>query len=337
MMVVIAAIIAVITFGAVQYLPALPPQPKPSADVLGVMERGGEGRAASSARAASEAEVNEAAYRSLLPQAENRDASPVLEHGAVPAPELTAQAAAVFDVKSKKVLYEKNPERLSSLASITKLMTALVVMDQKPDFSEEYVMQSEDRREGGRIYLYNGDRVTRGDLFNAMLVGSANTATMALVHSLGLTEEQFVRKMNEKAYALGLRKTTFADPVGLNPDNRSTAFEVIELTRTALATAAIQQAVLQDRYVLTTKQGAQRVIASTDQLLDDTADFAIAGGKTGYLGEAGYCFTGRFSDENGEREIITVVLGSATVTTRFSETAALVEWTYDNYAWPQER
>lgn len=333
-MFIIASIIVIITFGAVQLMPLAT---TPSPEILGVVEQGEENAvtATSTTDISIEAPVNENAYRSLLPQAANRDLSPVLRAEGAAAPAVTATAAVVFDVASKKVLYEKNPEEMATIASITKLMTALVVMDRQPDFTTEYVMQAGDRREGGRIYLYNGDRVTVNDLFNAMLVGSDNTAVIALIHALGLTEEQFVRAMNEKAYSLGLRTTTFADPIGLDPENRSTAFEVIELTRTALDDPVIRRTVLKDNYALTTKQGSTRVIASTDQLLGTDADFAIAGGKTGYLDEAGYCFTGGFSDAAGARTVITVVLGSATADTRFSETAALVEWTYDNYVWPQ--
>lgn len=334
-MVIITSIIVVLTLGMVQFAPlASAPQAEviPPIAVQGIMEQGE--KAATTSAPAIPKPVNEAAYAWLLPRAADRSLGPVRKEDSSEPPTITATAAAVFDVESKKVLYEKNPETMVPLASITKLMTALVVMDESPDFNEEYVMQPNDRREGGRIYFYNGDRITKGDLFNAMLVGSANTATIALVHSLGFTEEQFVYKMNEKAYALGLRKTSFADPVGLNPDNRSTAFEVLELTRVALAQPVIQEAVMQDSYTVTTKQGSRRTIASTDQLLSDPADFSIAGGKTGYLREAGYCFTGGFSDANGNRPLITVVLGSETIDTRFSETTQLVDWVYTNHQWP---
>jgi len=248
-------------------------------------------------------------------------------------PDITANSAVAFDLNSRKILYEKNGDVISSIASITKLMTALVVLEQKPDFTKEYVIDKEDRREGGRIFLFWGDRVTIDDLLHASLVGSGNTETIALVHSLGMTEADFVSKMNAKAAQLGLRKTTFADPVGLSPQNTSTAYELIEIAAAAFAQPKIQKAVLSDSYTLTTKQGKTRLIESTDNLLKTEKDYQILGGKTGYLGSAGFCFVGKFQNKDLQNDIISVILGSSGVDLRFSETEQLVNWVYENYVW----
>lgn len=260
--------------------------------------------------------------------------APVKKYTALPVPEITAKSAVVFDANSRKILYEKNPDDIASIASLTKLMTALVVLDQHPDFNKEYVITPEDRREGGRIFLFNGDRVTLNDLFNVSLVGSANTATVAMVHALGMVEADFVSKMNAKAVQMGLRRTTFFDPVGLNPHNTSTAYELVELVSAALAQPKIQQTVLNDHYKLTTKQGSVRMIASTDSLLQGESGYKILGGKTGYIDSAGFCFAGKFRDVNNQHDIISVVLGSSSIQSRFTETDALVTWAYNNYVWP---
>jgi len=270
----------------------------------------------------------------LPPLAPSRPATPVKKAVYQAPPEISANSAVVFDLLSRKILYEKNPDAITAIASISKLMTALVVLDQQPDFSSEYVMQTQDRREGGRIFLFWGDRVTLDDLFHASLVGSGNSETIALVHALGMSESDFVAQMNAKAAGLGLRKTTFVDPIGLNDHNTSTAYELIEIARAALAQEKIRQTVLHDRYLLTTKQGKTRIIESTDALLGENPAYRLMGGKTGYITSAGFCFVGKFSDQNNEHDIISVVLGSQSLASRFSETDALVRWAYENYEWP---
>lgn len=267
------------------------------------------------------------------PSPAEKPAEPILKSVYQKAPEVTASAAIVVDLTGGKILFSKNIDAQSSIASITKLMTALVALNNEPDFEREYVMQDTDRREGGRINLFLGDKVIVKDLFNASLVGSDNTATIALVHALGFSEADFVVKMNEQANALGLKNTNFIDPIGLSSNNISTANEVAKIAAAAFSQAEIRKTVTQSRYVLKTKQGKTRVIESTDDLLGEKTVYKILGGKTGYLGSAGFCFTGKFSQN--EHEIISVVLGSSDVTARFTDTDTLVNWTYDNYVWPQ--
>jgi len=273
------------------------------------------------------------AVRSVVPAYPQEPSVPLLKNIHQSPPEVSATSAVVFDIDSRKVLYEKNPDVISAIASITKLMTALVALELRPNFDSEYVVTDDDRREGGRIYLFRGDRVTIDDLFHASLVGSGNSETIALVHSLGMTEADFVDKMNAKAVSLGLRQTTFADPVGLDARNTSTAYELIEIVRAALAQEKIRGAVTRDSYTLTTQQGSTRIIESTDALLSTASNYQVVGGKTGYIGSAGFCFVGKFKDKAGEHPIVSVVLGSQSVTSRFSETDALVRWAYENHEW----
>jgi D-alanyl-D-alanine endopeptidase (penicillin-binding protein 7) len=264
---------------------------------------------------------------------EEKTMEPVLKSVYQKAPEVSASSAIVVDVFSGKVLFSKNIDAQSSIASITKLITALVALDHEPDFEREYVMPNSDRREGGRINLFLGDKITIKDLFNASLVGSDNTATIALVHALDFSEADFVIKMNEQATALGLKNTVFVDPIGLSSNNKSTAEEVAKIAAAAFLQDKIRQTVTQNSYVLKTKQGKTRVIESTDDLLSEKKNYTILGGKTGYLGSAGFCFTGKFTQN--EHEVISVVLGSTGVDARFIDTDALVNWVYNNYAWPQ--
>ncbi|MEK7067532.1 MAG: serine hydrolase [Patescibacteria group bacterium] len=265
-----------------------------------------------------------AEVKAALPIIEAKPAEPVLKSVYRKAPEVAARSAMVIDVESQKILYEKNSQEPITIASITKLVTALAALKQSPNFNQEYVMQAEDRREGGRINLFWGDKVTIKDLWHASLVGSDNTATIALVHALGFNEQDFVARMNQETRDLSLRHTNFVDPIGLSTNNKSTSAEVAKIAAAAFAHEEIRQAVTQPRYILRTKQGKTRIIESTDDLLGGSKSYQVLGGKTGSLGSAGFSFTGKFSQN--EREIISVVLGSNGVDTRFADTDALVNW-----------
>ncbi|MFH1325928.1 MAG: serine hydrolase [Candidatus Falkowbacteria bacterium] len=278
-------------------------------------------------------EVAESAQENVaLPKSDDRELTLRLKPDVVQVPEVSAQSVIIIDKESKIILYEKDPDVKSSIASITKLITALVVLDEDPDFKQEYIVTDDDRREGGRIFLFDGDRVTIETLLNTSLVGSANTATIALVHALGLSEQEFVKKMNTKAEELGLENTYFIDPIGLSSNNISTAREVASLLEQTLANEIIQKIISQPKYILKTKQGKQRLVESTNQLLKQKNGYEVIGGKTGYLGVAGFCFTGQFKQD--EHEIISVVLDSSGVDLRFTETDELVSWVFENYLWP---
>lgn len=251
--------------------------------------------------------------------------------------ELKASSAIVIDKASGLVMQEKNADEQRAIASITKLMTALVFLDYNPGWDEVYKMKAEDRANGGTVYLYLGEEVRIKDLFHASLVGSDNTATRALVHSVGLSEEDFVKKMNEKAGELGLSNTFFHDSTGLSDNNISTARETAIFVMKALSREEIRQATLKPKHDFATLGGRKKSIPSTDYLLKNLPPngMVILGGKTGYTDSAGFCFTGEFSNEDG-RELISVVLNSPTYSSRFYETKDLVEWVYANYEWQSE-
>jgi len=248
--------------------------------------------------------------------------------------DVLAYSAAVFDIKDKLFIFEKNSNDRLRIASISKLMTALVFLDNNPGWDKVYEISREDRRDGGKIYLYLGDKVTVKNLFYAILVGSDNTATIALIHAAGLSEADFVAKMNEKAKELGLLQTSFIDPVGLSNDNISTAREVALLANAALAKTEISQAVSTEKTEFSTVAGVAKSIESTNFLLNNfpAGDVRIVGGKTGHTDLAGYCFVAKFVDQN-QHEIISVVLDTPSEADRFKQTSKLVRWIYDSYQW----
>ena len=114
---------------------------------------------------------------------------------------LTADSALVVDKATNKILFQKEPGSQHSIASITKLMTALIFLEHNPGFDEvDQIGVGENSLEGSRIQVKSDDQMIIKDLFYASLVGSANNATQALVHSTGLTGEEFVLEMNENAH-----------------------------------------------------------------------------------------------------------------------------------------
>ncbi|MCK9401637.1 MAG: serine hydrolase [Bacteroidales bacterium] len=249
---------------------------------------------------------------------------------------LATENGVVIDSATGAVLFQKNSDRVRPIASITKLMTALVFLEHNPGWELVYQIREEDRREGSKAYFAVGEKVKVKDLFYLSLVASGNTETVALVNSAGLGLEAFVKKMNDKAVELGLANTAFKDPVGLDNGNVSTALEVAKLAQAAFAISDIRQASITKKHEFTTLTGNKITVENTDKLLDRFASdsqLKIIGGKTGYTDEAGGSLASKFNNQAG-KEIISVVLGGADRSSRFSETRGLVEWIYENYRWP---
>ena len=243
--------------------------------------------------------------------------------------DLPAANGVIFDCQNNNLYFAKRSDRQWPIASITKLFTAYTFLDYNPGWETSLTVKAEDKREGGEIYLFAGDKVKVKDLFYFSLVGSDNTATAALVRSTGLSEEEFVQKMNLKIKELGLVNTRLVDSVGLKDSNISTAREVAEFASMALARPEISRASLTKKYEFTTEQGRKKSITSTNELLSSfpQGGVNILGGKTGFMNSAGYCFVGQFANQAGEA-IVTVVLGADSDSGRFVLTKKLVELYY---------
>ena len=264
----------------------------------------------------------------------NPDATLLTLKPDAPAAALAADKGAVLAAHDHYFLFLKNADASQPIASITKLMTALVFLDNNPGWNKVYQITAADNVSGGRLNLFLGDRVTLRDLFYTSLVASDNGATLALVHATGLSEEAFVTKMNERAKTLGLLQTHFKDPIGLSDDNVATAREVALLAQAALSRPEIRDATTKSEYRFTTLDGRDKLIESTDYLLlnPGPSSFQVLGGKTGYTDQAGYCFVGWFKDVSGG-EFIAAVLNAAGKNDRFLESRNLVNWVVNNYDW----
>lgn len=240
----------------------------------------------------------------------------------------------VLDESTDSILYDNDAETVSPIASITKLVTALVFLENNPGWDNVLEYKKEDQVTGNKNNLYLGDKVKIRDLFNLSLVGSDNSATRALVRSTGYSETEFVNMMNMKMQSMGLTHTHFIDSVGLSSGNVSTAYEVAKFAGEAFAQTEITTAVLNKRYEFVTDNGRKVWVKNTDSLLAifPQNGIRIIGGKTGYTVSAGYCFVGEFENMDGHK-VISVVLDTNNINSRFSHTKKLIEWTYGNYVW----
>lgn len=254
---------------------------------------------------------------------------------------LKAERYAAIDTASGRMLIGHNADEPQAIASITKLATALVILDQKPDWEKRVEMSEQDETVGAYPDIYRGETVLFQDLWYAALVGSDNNAIMAMIRALGFGKNDFVQAMNAKARELKMYNSIFTDPTGLDENNRSTALDVAKLLQSALAREEISRAVLTEEYefqILESKYKSRDSgkVKNTDILLDSFLNekqygYEFLGGKTGFTDEAGYCL-GVKTQKDGH-EIIAVVLRSNSIKNRFQDIKALTDWVFSNYNW----
>lgn len=249
--------------------------------------------------------------------------------------ELDARAAIVVDDKSGKILFEKNANQRLPLASLTKIMTAVIFLETNPDFDREVEIIAADNAPGARLYLTPGDRVRVGDLFFASLVGSKNNATKALARATGLTRAEFVRRMNQKASELGLTNTHFVEVTGLDYRNQSSALDYARLSLYALRKMRMLQGTTTKRYSFKTLNTNKLLsFNNTNKLVNST--LYLTGGKTGHLppswGGINYSLMTKAKNSSGD-EVIAVVLGNNSSKDVFNEVESLIRWSFANYKW----
>lgn len=241
-----------------------------------------------------------------------------------------AISAIVIDEETGKMLYNKNANEKRSIASLTKVMTALIFLEENISMDKIITYNSVNDREGARLYVANGETMLVKDVFYTMLIGSANNCALTLADSTGLTREEFVEKMNNKAADLGLINTSFVDPSGLEVNNISTASDYAKLMQEALDKTEITNAMTTANYTFyTINTNIYHSINTTNPILG--WDIDVTGGKTGYIDEALYCMMLKAQEDN--HEIITVVLGNPSSSDRYIEAYDLSKWTLANYTW----
>lgn len=258
-----------------------------------------------------------------------------------PGPQLSAKAAYVMDKTSGAVLWEKNAEAQLPIASITKLMTAVVAQNYITNWDQPYTLQWGEVSLGGSTFAgYVGDTFSAEDLLKTALVASANSAAAGLAHSTGLPEDQFVAAMNSKTQLLGMAQTHYVEPTGLNAGNVSSARDLATLMRTITAYHRLMEPMQQSEHRMVKRDPSGQplpdnqevIVHTTDRLLKEGDPFIVAG-KTGFTDEAGNCLVSLERNDAGH-EIIIALLGAPDETSRFTETHDLAAWAFDHYRWP---
>jgi len=246
----------------------------------------------------------------------------------IAAPSLTAKAALAVDLDSGSVLYSKNLDAELPIASLTKLMTALIVV--KNAGLDEIVRIEKNDREvvGVSLGLAAGEQLTVRDLLKAMLIPSSNDAALILANYVSGTSQDFAALMNEEAKALGLTRTYFSNPVGWDFDeSHSNASDLIRIVKEFSSHPELAEIVKTKETLITSVDGAHaHQLTTTNKLLLENPE--VVGIKTGFTSKA----LGNLVIEarhNGRR-IVIVVLGSEN---REEDTRQLLLWVEIAYRW----
>jgi len=240
-------------------------------------------------------------------------------------PDIRAEAAIIYDPKTGQVLWEQNSLDQRSIASITKIMTATVVLeDPNVDLTTPIVVDRSDVRAASTTYLRAGYRVTRDDLLHLLLIGSDNAAARALARTSPYGSEGFVRRMNEKAEDLGLQTTSYADPSGLLNANVSSAYDMARLISYVSGNDRIASIMRTPYY--TVHAGPRTITVSSTNQLVRVGDVNVQAGKTGFIRSAGYCLATLLRLPEGGTDVAVVVLGAKSNAGRFWETRHLFNW-----------
>jgi D-alanyl-D-alanine carboxypeptidase (penicillin-binding protein 5/6) len=270
-------------------------------------------------------------------------ALPQVSHGAAKPPEILAETAIVIDVKTGQILYDKSMHEQREPASTTKVITALLALENL-EFEQTVTIDAETPFTGGsRIYLLEDEQITVEQLMYALLLESANDAGVALAKAMAGTVPDFADMMNRKAAELGAQNTNFVNPHGLHEDGHlTTAYDLAMIARAAMENARFRDLVLTYRHEIpATNKQPERYMYNTNRLIYDEVTKVLVNGirrpakyegatgiKTGYTPQAGGCLVA--GAVQGDTELISVVMKS-TDEGRFADSIALLDYAFENY------
>lgn len=243
--------------------------------------------------------------------------------GFSPPPAISGYAALVGDIENSFLFFEKNSQEARSIASLSKLMTALISVEAANQFRKVEITEADIAAEGEAGGLRAGDRLEMGELLWPLLLSSSNDAAYAIARQLGT--EQFVRLMNEKSESLGLTHTSYAEPSGLDPENQSTALDMFKL---------VQHLWNNKRSLI--EMTAARSHKTWRNIHPFASKSSFEGGKTGFIPEAKKTIVSVFSmpfGEFAERHVAIVVLGSDNLQ---SDVERLRLWVKQNFTYGLE-
>ena len=239
-------------------------------------------------------------------------------------PLLTSQAALIFNNKTGEILYQKNADRVMPIASISKLMSAMVVLDARLDMNERITITADeiDRLKGTGSRLAVGTTLTRGELLHLSLMSSENRATHALGRTYPGGMSAFVAAMNAKAQSLGMYSSRFYEPTGLNFQNVSTAHDLNRMVAAASKYPLIRKNSTSNYGSVWTANGRQNYKNSNALVREGSWNIELQ--KTGYIREAGRSMVVKANVQN--QPITIVLLNSPTSTTRVNDARKIESW-----------
>ncbi|WP_421207329.1 D-alanyl-D-alanine endopeptidase [Aeromonas sp. 601027] len=240
--------------------------------------------------------------------------------------EVRSSSALVVDVKTGKTLYQKNATKVRPIASLTKLMTALVVLDAKQNLNQTITVDKNDldrvKHTHSRIRI--GTKVTRRDALHLALMSSENRMASALARHYPGGRSAFVRAMNNKARQLGMRNTHFYDSTGLSTRNVSTAQDLGKLAAAAYRQPLIRQFTQDENREMRFSAPAYSLMFNNTNPLVKNPDWDVRLSKTGFTDEAGRCLVMRAKPDS--RELAIVLLNSVGKRTPIGDANRIRKW-----------
>ncbi|WP_279486446.1 D-alanyl-D-alanine endopeptidase [Aeromonas veronii] len=240
--------------------------------------------------------------------------------------EVRSSSALVVDVKTGKTLYQKNATKVRPIASLTKLMTALVVLDAKQNLNQTITVDKNDldrvKHTHSRIRM--GTKVTRRDALHLALMSSENRMASALARHYPGGRSAFVRAMNNKARQLGMRNTHFYDSTGLSTRNVSTAQDLGKLAAAAYRQPLIRQFTQDENREIRFSAPAYSLMFNNTNPLVKNPDWDVRLSKTGFTDEAGRCLVMRAKPDS--RELAIVLLNSVGKRTPIGDANRIRKW-----------
>ena len=229
------------------------------------------------------------------------------------APSISASSAVIFRESDGVVLWGKNADKVSPLASLTKLIAIRTFLDLKPTLSKVVMYKVQDEKynylyckpgESAKLTVKDGETMTIENLIYSALVGSANNAVESLVRVSGLSRPEFIARMNKNVKDWGATSTKFVEPTGLSPENVSSPHDYAIITKEVFTNPLIQKISTTVSYTFKTiNTKKSHTLKNTSQLVR-SAQYPIIGSKTGFLNEAGSCLMTRVASPQGNLIVV---------------------------------
>jgi len=240
-------------------------------------------------------------------------------------PDLRAAAAIVYNPTTNEILWEENSKDQRSIASITKVMTATVFLENNPDLSQTVTVSRGDVLRASTTFLHANDKVTADDLLHLLLIASDNAAARALARVSPYGSDGFIDRMNDKAAELGLQSAHYTDPSGLLSDNMASAYDMARLITLASQDERISSIMRMPEYTVYINSKRPVTFHSTNHLLG-RANVDVRAGKTGFISKAGYCLATVLRLPESTQDVAVVVFGARSNAGRFLESQNLFNW-----------